>query len=51
MKDYCPMKIFPILIFYGILYFEPSSAALECSTISYQAEVEKRRGLMAVSIR
>lgn len=45
------MKIFPILIFYGILYFQPSSAALECSTISYHAEVERRRGWMEIVLQ
>lgn len=34
------MTIFPILIFCGMPYFQPSSEALECSTIAH--EVERR---------
>jgi len=35
MKDYCPVTVFHTLIFYGILYFQRSSAALEHSTIAH----------------
>lgn len=41
MEDYCPVAVFPFL-FCSTPYFQPSSAALECSTMSHHLEVESR---------